>query len=132
MPADVAMSRSRAFPGRRAAALVVAALTLPGAHAAASLRSLIGGGRPLLRMSFAGERITAIRHCGDGYAVTTADGRTREFWEFNLRFKTDSSLRGPAPGTPVLLESGMQGDRAYAIFSRPQEISRFIRESCGA
>lgn len=28
--------------------------------------------------------------------------------------------------------AGMQGDRAYVIFSAPQDISRFIGESCGA
>jgi hypothetical protein len=113
----------------RAAALLLA-LALPGAPAAASLRSLIGGGRPFLRMSFASERVASIRHCADGYVVTTADGKAHRFWEFNLRFKTDSSLHGPAAGAPVLVEAGMQGDRAYVVFSAPQEISGFVRESC--
>lgn len=119
----------RSMRGSRRAALF-AALALAAAPTSASLRSLIGGGRPFLRMSFASERVVSIAHCGDGYAVSTADGKTRRFWEFNLRFKTDSSLHGPAPDTPVLVEAGMQGDRAYVVFSTPQQISGFIRESC--
>lgn len=113
-------------------ALLLVVLAAPGAHAAGTLRSLLGGGRPFLRMSFASERVVSIRHCTDGYAVATADGRTRQFWEFNVRFKTDSSAHGPPLGTPFLMESGMQGDRVYVIFSTPQEITGFIRESCGA
>ncbi len=72
----------------------------------------------------------AIRHCGDGYHVTTEDGRTVPYWEFNLRFKTDSRPRGPARGRPVLLAAGMQGDRASVVFSSPDEISRFVEERC--
>jgi cytochrome c len=34
-------------------------------------------------------RVQAINHCGDTYKVTTADGKSRDFWERNLRFKTD-------------------------------------------
>lgn len=116
--------------GRRAALLV--ALLLSASIAPASLRSLIGGGRPFLRMSFASERVVSITHCGDGYAVSTADGKTRRFWEFNLRFKTDASLHGPAPDTPILIDAGMNGDRAYVVFSAPQRVSGFIRESCAA
>lgn len=117
--------------GCRMAALL-AALMSCAIPAHASLRSLIGGGRPFLRMSFASERVVSITHCGDGYDVATADGRMRRFWEFNLRFKTDSSLHGPAADTPILVEAGMQGDRAYLVFAAPQQISGFIRESCAA
>ena len=62
--------------------------------------------------------------------VTTEDGRTIPFWEFNLRFKTDSGRVGPSPGKPVLLQAGMQGDRASIVFSSPAEISRLIEERC--
>lgn len=75
-------------------------------------------------------RVTSIRACGDGYRVTTADGNTEVFWEFNLRFKTDSSSSGPAPGRPVLLASGMRGDRASVVFSRFEEITEFLRRQC--
>jgi cytochrome c len=74
--------------------------------------------------------ITSIRHCGDSYFVTNAKGQTAAYWEFNLRFKTDSSASGPAPGRPVMVGQGMQGDRAQIVFSEPREISAFIREQC--
>jgi cytochrome c len=74
--------------------------------------------------------VASIRHCGDSYFVTNAKDQTRAFWEFNLRFKTDSSPSGPAPGKPVLVSQGMQGDRAQVVFAEPGEISKFIREGC--
>jgi len=52
------------------------------------------------------------------------------FWEFNLRFKTDGSERGPLRGKPVLVSAGMVGDRAQAVFSAPDEISAFIERNC--
>jgi cytochrome c len=75
-------------------------------------------------------QVRAIRHCGDGYAVQTADGKTENIWEFNLRFKTDSSKLGPQRGKPVVIGAGMQGDRASVVFANPAEISGFIKESC--
>jgi len=77
-----------------------------------------------------GATVAAIRHCGDTYFVTNGANETRPFWDFNLRFKTDASPSGPAPGKPVLVGQGMQGDRAQVVFSRPAEISAFIREGC--
>lgn len=74
--------------------------------------------------------VASIRHCGDSYFVTNAKDQTRAFWEFNLRFKTDSSTSGPEPGKPVLVGQGMQGDRAQVVFSKPAEISSFIRDGC--
>ena len=75
-------------------------------------------------------RVTAISHCGDTYTVRTADGKDNKVWEFNLRFKTDSSNLGPYPGKPVIVGAGMQGDRASVVFATPSEISRFISERC--
>jgi cytochrome c len=75
-------------------------------------------------------RVKAIRHCGDSYFVTLANGETYPFWEFNLRFKTDSSSRGPARGQPVIVGAGMGGDRAQMVFAEPGEISIFIRSRC--
>lgn len=74
--------------------------------------------------------VSAMRHCGDTYFVTNGAGATLPFWDFNLRFKTDSSASGPAPGRPVLVGQGMQGDRAQVVFARFEEISAFIREDC--
>jgi cytochrome c len=75
-------------------------------------------------------QVTAITHCRDSYTVKTADGKVNKAWEFNLRFKTDSSALGPAPGKPVIVGAGMQGDRASVVFAKPAEISAFVKESC--
>ncbi len=74
--------------------------------------------------------VTALRHCGDSYFVTTGDGVTKPFWEFNLRFKTNSTPEGPQPGKPAILRAGMMGDRATIVFASPAEISRFIQAKC--
>lgn len=75
-------------------------------------------------------RIVSIEYCGDTYVVKTAAGGTYKFWEFNLRLQTDSSKYGPPKGKPVIVGTGMMGDRAAIIFSAPSEISSFIKESC--
>ena len=62
--------------------------------------------------------------------MSTADGKITRVWEFNLRFKTDSTRLGPRPGRPVMVGAGMQGDRASVVFATPAEISRFIGEAC--
>lgn len=87
-------------------------------------------GLPDLKTADADSQVRAIRYCGDAYRVTTGDGKTHTFWEFNLRFKTDGSADGPAAGKPVILGNGMQGDRAAVVFSRPEEISAFLRREC--
>ena len=75
-------------------------------------------------------QVTALSHCGDTYTVKTADGKVNKVWEFNLRFKTDSSELGPQPGKPVIVGAGMQGDRASVVFANPGEISKFVRQEC--
>jgi cytochrome c len=75
-------------------------------------------------------RITSIRYCGDTYTVGVESGESHPFWEFNLRFKTDSSDKGPEPGHPVLIPASMMGDRAFAIFAAPEEISATIESKC--
>jgi cytochrome c len=75
-------------------------------------------------------QVRSIRRCGDTYTVETADGKSEKVWEFNLRFKTDSSNLGPAPGKPIVVGAGMQGDRASVVFASPKEISTAIAESC--
>lgn len=74
--------------------------------------------------------MTALRYCEDTYEVTTADGAVLPFWEFNLRFKTDSSDRGPERGKPAIVGTGMGGDRAAVVFAKPEEISAFIQPGC--
>lgn len=89
-----------------------------------------GGTAPNLKKLEATERVQAIRHCEDTYKVMTADGKTRDFWERNLRFKTDSSDEGPVKGAPAILRAGMMGDRASVIFAAPDEFGRFISTGC--
>lgn len=75
-------------------------------------------------------RVTAIRHCGDSYFITTADGRVTPFWEMNVRLKIDTRPTGPEPGKPVVADAGMQGDRVSVIFSSIEEIKRIVEEKC--
>jgi cytochrome c len=74
--------------------------------------------------------VVSLEYCGDTYIVKTADGETHKFWEFNLRLQTDSGKYGPSIAKPVILDTGMMGDRAAVIFAAPREISSFIKESC--
>lgn len=87
-------------------------------------------GKPDLHKAPPEGLVTALKHCGDTYTVETADGGSQKVWEFNLRLKTDSSRLGPAAGKPVIVGTGMQGDRAAVVFSSPKEISGFIQSSC--
>lgn len=74
--------------------------------------------------------VTKIRHCRDSYFVTTADGTETPYWEMNLRLKLDTRETGPEPGKPVIVGAGMMGDRASVVFTRLEELTRFITEDC--
>jgi cytochrome c len=88
---------------------------------------MMGGGRdPNLKALEPAKKIKSITYCHDTYRVTIADGKTRAFWERNLRFMTDSSK----DGAPAIMPAGMLGDRAAAIFSSPEEIGKFIDSKC--
>ena len=76
------------------------------------------------------EQVTGVRHCRNSYFVVTADGVERPFWEQNLRLKIDSGPTGPKGGKPVLVASGMQGDRASLVFSTPAQLSEFLQGKC--
>src|SRR5229473_900173 len=89
-----------------------------------------GGPDPNLKKLEPGIQVKAITYCHDTYRVTTADGKTRAFWERNLRFKTDSSKGGPEMGAPAILPAGMMGDRASVIFSAPEEWAQFVVREC--
>jgi cytochrome c len=92
---------------------------------------MMGGGEyQALKNLLPGQQVSAIRYCGDTYDVTTADGELLQFWEPNLRFKTDGSADGPAPGKPAIVPSGMLGDRASVIFAAPSEFGAFIESRC--
>jgi cytochrome c len=76
------------------------------------------------------QTVTAIRHCGDSYFVTTADGAETSFFEMNVRLKLDSRSTGPEPGKPVIVGAGMMGDRVNIIFASIADLSRFLVEKC--
>ena len=75
-------------------------------------------------------QVVELGRCKDAYTATTADGKTRKIWEFNPRFKTDSSKFGPRKGRPVIVGAGMQGDRSSLVFTTPAEMSTFVHDSC--
>ena len=75
-------------------------------------------------------RPKVITHCANTDDVTTATGDTHQFWEFNLRFKSDSSGNGPGMKARVIIPRGMRGDRAFIGAASPEEISPFIKRKC--
>lgn len=95
-----------------------------------TMGGMMSGDVPSLKQMTPDQQVAAIRYCGDTYSVTMASGATQQFWERNLRFKTDSSADGPPKGKPALLGAGMMGDRASVIFADPAEISAFIQARC--
>jgi cytochrome c len=102
-----------------------------GMRGRGGMMGMMGGGNvPNLKNVEPGQRVTRIRLCKDTYRIATADGNTRDFWERNLRFKTDSSRDGPEKGAPAILRAGMMGDRAAVIFATPDEVSAFISVEC--
>ncbi len=90
----------------------------------------MGGGKADLRKAPPAGQVKSMTYCRDTYTVETADGNSQKIWEFNLRLKSDSSKLGPAPGKPVAVGAGMQGDRASIVFASPKEISEFIKAAC--
>ncbi len=76
------------------------------------------------------QQVKAITYCGGTYRVTTKEGAPIEYPEFDLRFKTDLTPDGPPPGTPVVINAGMKGDRGFVVFSAPGEIGAFIKAKC--
>jgi cytochrome c len=78
----------------------------------------------------ASARVTAIRHCGDSYFITSGDGTETPYWEKNVRLKIDSVETGPPPGMPVILGAGMQGDRVSVVFASLADLRSLIIETC--
>lgn len=83
-----------------------------------------------LSLAGANRRIVEIRHCRDAYRVTTAEGAEFPFWETNVRLKIDTSARGPGPRGPVLVDSGMGGDRVSVVFSSLEQLRETLAEKC--
>ena len=130
-PKSLVRQNRMIFPGmsdaRQRADLTAFLKTASAAHTAEP--AMASGFQDLKKLG-ADRQVQAIRYCHDTYHVTTADGETADFWEVNLRFKTDSSQTGPLPGKPTLMPAGMQGDRASVFFASPEEIRNFIKHQC--
>ncbi len=77
-------------------------------------------------------RVIAVKHCGDGYTIETADGASSVQWEKNIRLKIDSTETGPPPGAGVILGAGMQGDRHTVIFASVADLRHLVSETCEA
>lgn len=137
-PAKVVPGTTMTFAGvkdpqsRRDVIAYLKAVDEGKAPAAQGGRGMMGMARqkPDLKEVPPAAQVRSITHCGDTYTVETADGKSEKVWEFNLRFKTDTSKLGPASGKPVIVGAGMQGDRASIVFASPKEISQSIRQSC--
>jgi cytochrome c len=141
-PAHFIPGNRMTFPGIKEAQarsdLIAYLKAVPGSGQAAQgapggqMGGMMMGGRPApnLKKLDAEDRVQAITYCRDTYRVTTADGKTQEFWERNLRFKTDSGPDGPEKGAPAVLGAGMMGDRASLVFAAPEEIGAFIKPGC--
>ena len=137
-PEEMVPGTSMTFPGvqeRTARQDIVAYLRAVAEDKAPAPAQRRGGmmaepTRPNLKQAPPRGQVTTITHCGDGYTIETRDGKVNKAWEFNIRFKTDSSEFGPERGKPVIVGSGMHGDRASIGFAAPHEISNFIKESC--
>ena len=71
--------------------------------------------------------VVAVRSHQGTYIVTTADGRSIKFGETFFRFKINSSKNRPLGREPVIVPTGMTGDRATVIFAPPTEISDLIK-----
>ena len=72
-------------------------------------------------------QVRTLSHTPSGtYYVATADGNRAVFAEADLRFKVDSTMRGPRRGEPVILPAGQVGDRSLVFFAAPEEIGTFI------
>lgn len=72
-------------------------------------------------------QVEAIYHHHDGFEIMTADGRSAVLKEADLRFKIDTSNKGPLAGRPVILPGGMMGDRATLFFASAAEIGDLVK-----
>ena len=75
-------------------------------------------------------QVTEVTYCAGLYRVRVRSGKTREFREYNLSFKTDSGRDGPKPGGPVMFEAGYMGDRVTILFHDAMELAAAIKTVC--
>jgi cytochrome c len=129
VPGNLMTIRGIADPKARAD--LIALLRLAGANGpTGAALDAPEAAEPELQSEPPDHQVRAIAFCGDTYRVTTQDGRTRAYWERNLRFVTDGTKRGPRPGTAAIMPAGMFGDRAFVIVAQAQDIGRLIENKC--
>lgn len=134
-PAEFIPDNRMTFPGIkgdkvRADLIAYLRAVSQGQHVPGEKRDQEAAAFPPLKKLPPAAQVKSIRYCHDTYHVTTGDGTTLDFWEPNLRFKTDSSDRGPVAGAPAIIGAGSMGDRASIIFADPDEISTAIKRAC--
>ena len=83
-----------------------------------------------LRALPAARQVTAVAYCAGLYRVRLADGAEREFKEYDLSFKTDTTALGPPAGKPALVPTGRLGDRAIVVFGRLEEMRTLVTPRC--
>jgi cytochrome c len=123
------------LPDKKSRADLIAFLknvTRPGEQRADTTPGMTGMDAEVPNLKFVppASQVKEIKYCGDTYTITTADGSIVQFWERNLRFKTDASKDGPLKGFPAIVGAGMVGDRASIIFAAPEEFGQFIKRRC--
>jgi cytochrome c len=78
-----------------------------GMKGVGGMGGMMGGGPdPNLKKLVLGIQVKSISYCRDTYRVTTADGKTRAFWERNLRFRTDSGRETDNTLVKFIVRSG--------------------------
>jgi hypothetical protein len=112
---------------RRIRSLVrlVAFLALGAAPALAQSR-----GPEDLRALSAARQVTAVAYCAGLYRVRLADGVEREFKEYDLSFKKDTTPLGPPAGKPALVPAGRLGDRGIVVFGRLEGTRTLVTARC--
>lgn len=132
-PVKLVPGNTMAFPGVRNAAAradLIAYLKAVSDGTAPPRPERVAAARLDLRKAPPEGQVRSITLCKDVYTVETADGNKEQVAESNLRFRTDSSELGPAPGKPVAIGAGRNEEGGFVIFAAPAEISAFIRRKC--
>ena len=124
---------------RKTVKLMIGATVLLAVVLGASAAMMLGHGSagahqqgPKLHLADAprDQQVEAITYCDGVYRVVTKEDAPIDYPEFDLRFKTDSGPDGPRPGTPVVIPAGMRGNRAFVVFSSPEDMTAFLKTNC--
>lgn len=119
--------RSRAKSGRTGSGRATLAATPNEARRLRSSKAVLASRFQNLKTVGLQGQVMTIYHRHDTFEVMTADGRGTVFQTTDLRFKIDSSDKGPPLGRPVILSGGMMGDRATVFFASPVEVGTLIK-----